>query len=801
MESPLEDEFLPSFVGEYTPVYVDQETVDKAIEILNEEYPGHGLGGSFKVYWIREQAQAQLLLNKMELDNEPQGFDYETVGWSPSETVDISPFLGFEEPYKVKITDVHPCATGYKAIPRTFQLSAGRGTSFVVDAKFLPLFADWLTNRSKPVIANQFFEQCASENMGIPLLRIHSDPGVQDYYVCPAERGPKENADYDGDEIGRNYHGLKQQNLDHLGIAHPSFKITFGKDPVSEVLEDPSRVWPALCYAALDSWTTLLLSYFHDWHLKRIPTRDGMTLYDIYYRWEKAYQSSVCSMQRTEVPIRTAKLRENFLKTMADRDVAIEIKGTTGFRPTQTDKIAQWLTLDGDAPVIKTGSGWVCGLCRRVFSRRGDVYTTCEHGWKFILSKPSADKDTLKALAAAGYTRALYLKKSLKIVRDVDKVLKPYLATYSWAAQELGGKIAATVRSNHVSSGRLSAPWAMTAPKRAREVIGFADASKYSMGAADWGQLEFRLIGEKSKDPNLFQVFNGGVDGKGKDIHTVTAVTLALRAKPEDLPEPLPSLPVEDLKEWIYNRIIKAKDADDSDRTEIDIAWVECRAQAKTGNFGALYNAGASTLAKQIGSTVPAAQNVIDAVDASYPEINKFVDRQCKVAHDLGHIHTIYGRIRDIRELRSDKTDVKESGRRLVKNQHCQASAADFLRSVSIAILLDIECSTLQKGRGYLGHINDVGEYVIDWSMLPAYWEKVDLPEIIRVGLGSLGLWGCKVFVTIHDEIVIIAPDDHIDECMDRIQLFMEDPFFGEIKMKIKFIASKSTAKVWSKLK
>ena len=166
----------------------------------------------------------------------------------------------------------------------------------------------------------------------------------------------------------------------------------------------------------------------------------------------------------------------------------------------------------------------------------------------------------------------------------------------------------------------------------------------HSILAADYSQIELRLLAHVSGDEALIAAFNDDID-----IHTVTASKI-FDVAPEDVTK-------------------------------------EMRRKAKAVNFGLIYGQTRYGLASALGITPFEAQTFIDKYFKQYPKINTYITNTLIQAHEAGYVETIYGRKRYLgEELNSRNAKIREFAERAAVNAPLQGSAADLIKMAMIEL-------------------------------------------------------------------------------------------------------------------
>lgn len=161
--------------------------------------------------------------------------------------------------------------------------------------------------------------------------------------------------------------------------------------------------------------------------------------------------------------------------------------------------------------------------------------------------------------------------------------------------------------------------------------------------AADYSQIELRLMAHFSGDINLTHAFNEGLD-----IHTATASE------------------------------VLGKTIEQVTATE--------RRNAKAINFGLLYGMSAFGLAKQLSMSREQAQDYIDAYFARYPAVKTYMQNTRAMAYDNGYVQTILGRKLYTPDIHSTNRMVKQAAERAAINAPLQGSAADIIKLAMISV-------------------------------------------------------------------------------------------------------------------
>ena len=252
-----------------------------------------------------------------------------------------------------------------------------------------------------------------------------------------------------------------------------------------------------------------------------------------------------------------------------------------------------------------------------------------------VLSKLAADHEIIREIIE---WRGLVKLKSTYIdalPNEVNPNTHRIHTTY-------GQTVAATGRLSSNNPNLQNIPIRTPRGKQVRE--SFVPKNEdYVLFAADYSQIELRIIAALSKEENMIQAFKDG-----QDIHATTAAKVF-------------GVPLEEVTR-------------------------EQRGNAKAVNFGILYGQGAFTLADQTGMTRKEAKALIEAYYETYPTLKAYMAKQVDFARDHGYVETISGRRRYLKNINSQNGMVRSGDERNAVNAPIQGSAADIIKIAMINI-------------------------------------------------------------------------------------------------------------------
>ncbi len=251
------------------------------------------------------------------------------------------------------------------------------------------------------------------------------------------------------------------------------------------------------------------------------------------------------------------------------------------------------------------------------------------------------------------------LAKSVLEYRQLAKLK----STYADALPELihpgTGRIHTSYNQTVAATGRLSSsePNLQNIPARGEWGTRFRRAFIADHGhrllAADYSQIELRVLAHLSEDPALVETFLND-----RDVHEETA-------------------------RLVFGEAAAASNAD-------------MRRRAKIINFSIIYGASAFSMAKELGTSPGEAQKFIDRYFEKLPRVKDYLDRIVDEARDRGYSETILGRKRQVPELRQADRNIQQAGRRIALNTPIQGSAADIIKRAMIRIDEDIRAAKLR---------------------------------------------------------------------------------------------------------
>jgi len=249
-----------------------------------------------------------------------------------------------------------------------------------------------------------------------------------------------------------------------------------------------------------------------------------------------------------------------------------------------------------------------------------------------------------------------YLAKDHDIIRQVleyrglAKLKSTYVDALPLQVEEGTGRVHTDYMQTVAATGRLSSnnPNLQNIPirtERGRQVRkAFVPRNdEYTLLAADYSQIELRIIAALSKEETMIEAFKNG-----EDIHASTASK-------------------------VFN-------------VPLDEVTREQRSNAKTVNFGIVYGVSAFGLSNQTDLSRGEAKELIDTYYETYPKLKAYMSAQVDFARDNGYVQTVLGRRRYLKDIDSRNAMVRSGAERNAVNAPIQGSAADIIKIAMINI-------------------------------------------------------------------------------------------------------------------
>jgi len=212
------------------------------------------------------------------------------------------------------------------------------------------------------------------------------------------------------------------------------------------------------------------------------------------------------------------------------------------------------------------------------------------------------------------------------------------------------GRIHSKFKQAVTATGRLSStdpnlqniPIRMDLGRQLRKAF-VPSGPEYCFMDADYSQIELRLLAHMSGDEKMIEAYRSGAD-----IHRMTASQVM--------------------------------------QIPFDEVTPEQRSSAKAVNFGIIYGMGAFSLSDDLGISKKEASAYIENYFAQYPKVRGFLEGCVSFAKQHGYGQTLFGRRRNIEELKASNFNQRSFGERVAKNMPIQGSAADIIKIAMVQV-------------------------------------------------------------------------------------------------------------------
>ncbi|MBX8589705.1 DNA polymerase I [Pseudomonas cichorii] len=259
--------------------------------------------------------------------------------------------------------------------------------------------------------------------------------------------------------------------------------------------------------------------------------------------------------------------------------------------------------------------------------------------------KPSTSEDVLVKLSEQGHE----LPTLLLQYRSISKLKSTYTDSLPGQINPRTGRVHTSYNQAGAATGRFSSsePNLQNIPVRTAEGRrirqAFIAQPGYKLLAADYSQIELRIMAHLASDEGLLDAFRNGLD-----VHRATAAEVF--------------------------------------GVELDEVTSDQRRSAKAINFGLIYGMGASGLARQIGVDGKQAKAYIERYFARYPGVREYMERTREKAKEQGYVETFFGRRLYLPDINSDNGMKRAGAERTAINAPMQGTAADIIKKAMVAV-------------------------------------------------------------------------------------------------------------------
>jgi len=326
-----------------------------------------------------------------------------------------------------------------------------------------------------------------------------------------------------------------------------------------------------------------------------------------------------------------------------------------------------------------------------------------------ILSKTAKGQaSTAEAVLAELAEQDYPLPKVLMQYRSMSKLKSTYTDRLPEQINPRTGRIHTSYHQAVAATGRLSSsdPNLQNIPIRTAEGRrirqAFVATPGYRLLAADYSQIELRIMAHLAKDEGLLHAFRNDLD-----VHRATAAEVF--------------------------------------GVDLAAVTVDQRRSAKAINFGLIYGMSAFGLAKQIGVDRKQSQDYIDRYFARYPGVLQYMERTRTQAAEQGYVETLFGRRLYLPDINAKNPALRRGAERTAINAPMQGTAADIIKRAMVAVdtwldesgldarvILQVHDELVLEVREDL--VEQIGEQIRPHMSGAA---QLDVPLLVEVGVGA----------------------------------------------------------------
>ena len=317
--------------------------------------------------------------------------------------------------------------------------------------------------------------------------------------------------------------------------------------------------------------------------------------------------------------------------------------------------------------------------------------------------KPSTAEPVLVDLARDYELPALILE-----YRGLAKLKSTYTDKLPKDINTDSGRVHTSYHQAVTATGRLSSsdpnlqniPIKTAQGRRVRAAFVAPEGKKIL--AADYSQIELRIMGHLSGDEGLLQAFSEGLD-----VHSFTASE-------------------------VFN-------------VEIQSVTEDQRRSAKAINFGLIYGMSAFGLAKQLDISRALAQDYIDSYFSRYPKVLDYMEQTKEQASKLGYVETVFGRRLYLPEINAKQIMRRQAAERTAINAPMQGTAADIIKKAMLEVdgwlgRTNVDCRMIMQVHDELVFEvaeSDIDEVESEVENLMSQSASLDVPLTVSVGRGD----------------------------------------------------------------
>lgn len=625
-------------VAKLKPLYAELE-FKKFLAELIETAPSKK--ASTHYHTVFTETEFATLLKKLQ-QAEYFAFDTETtsLNYIDAEVVGISVAINPEEAFYIPVAHTYPDAP--QQLDRKFVLN-----------QLKPL----LDSSHKKIIGqNLKYDKSVLKNHGVNLTAIAFDTMLESYVLNSSS------SRHDMDTLALKY-------LNHNTIH---FEDVAGKGAKQKTFNEID-IQAATDYAAEDADVTLQLHQVFYPKLQETPS-----LLQVLQTIEMPLLSILSKMEYCGVLIDAEKLKKQS-QELGERIKELETEvfavAGTSFNMNSPKQLLDVLYHQLKLPILK----------------------------KTPTGQPSTAEPVLQELALD-----FPLPKLILEYRSLSKLKSTYTDALPQQINSKTGRVHTSYNQAIAATGRLSStdPNLQNIPIKTQEGRkirqAFIAPKNYKILAADYSQIELRIMAHLSGDKGLLTAF-----AEGLDIHKATAAEVF--------------------------------------GVELEKVTHEQRRNAKAINFGLIYGMSNYGLAKQINTDPKIAQEYIDLYFHRYPGVKNYMQRTRELAHTQGFVETIFGRRLYLPDINAKNFQLRTAAERAAINAPMQGTAADIIKLAMIK--MDEYLNSHEKDANMIMQVHDELVFEIVETKVEVFKEKVaeimsscvelKVPLVVGIGVGD----------------------------------------------------------------
>lgn len=548
---------------------------------------------------------------------------------------------------------VEPGKAAYVPVAHDYMGAPEQISREVLLTKLKPLLE---SDQHKKVGQHLKYDMNVLARYGIELQGIAFDTMLESYVLnSTATR-------HDMDSLADRYLGVKTIKFEEIA-GKGKKQLTFNQIEMEQ----------AAPYAAEDADITLRLHQAIDAQLSK-----EQTLSNVFQEIEKPLIPVLSRIERNGALVDAAMLGEQSIE-LAARMVELEREAYDlagkEFNLASPKQLQQILFEELDIPVIK----------------------------KTPKGAPSTAEDVLQELALEYPLPKLILEH-----RSLSKLKSTYTDKLPLMINPETGRIHTSYHQAVTVTGRLSStdPNLQNIPVRTQEGRrirhAFVAPEGYKIVAADYSQIELRIMAHLSQDKGLLDAFS-----KGEDIHRATAAEVF--------------------------------------KVGLDEVSADQRRSAKAINFGLIYGMSAFGLAKQLGIARKDAAQYIEHYFETYPGVQHYMDDIRTKAQEEGYVETLFGRRLYLPEIKAKNAMRRQAAERTAINAPMQGTAADIIKRAMVAVdqwlpksefdvrmIMQVHDELVFEVRE-----DQVDQFITEVKAQMASAAELDVPLLVEAGVGE----------------------------------------------------------------